>query len=80
MKLNGRGIIVYQEYVMASIDLHMTRYRDEPLDLAKDVTQVFYVMDMSMKRKWKLTTNNVLSDIVHKCHIVLLGKRKIIEI
>jgi hypothetical protein len=34
----------------------------------------FYVIDMSMEPKQKLTTKNIISNIVPKCHIVLLRK------
>ena len=44
--------------------------------LAKDVTHVFYVKDISSKPK----KNQVKSDNEPKCHIVLPGKRKIIGV
>ena len=34
---------------MTTVDLKELSYRDEPFVLAKDVTQVFYVQDMSSK-------------------------------
>jgi hypothetical protein len=49
--LNGGGIIVDPKYRMANIDLNMTCYRNETFALAKDATQVFYVISMSMKPK-----------------------------
>jgi hypothetical protein len=49
-------------------------YKDEPFVLAKDVTHVFYVKDMSRKSK----TNHAKSDDEPKRHIVLPGKRKVI--
>ena len=36
-------------YGMTTVDLNNTAYRDEPFVLATDVTQVFYVKDMSTK-------------------------------
>ena len=36
---------------MTTVDLEELGYRDEPFVLAKDVTQVFYVHDMSSKPK-----------------------------
>lgn len=68
------------EYKMTTVDLNMTGYRDDPFVLAKDVIQVFYVMDMSTKPKRKLQTNDVPSETVPKRHIVLPGKQKIMEL
>ena len=45
-------------------------YKDEPFVLAKDVTHVFYVKDMSSKPR----KNAVKSDDEPKHHIVLPGK------
>ena len=56
--------MVDPQYGMTTVDLSMTGYRDDPFVLAKDVSQVFYVMDMSTKPKRKLTTENVPSDVV----------------
>ena len=36
---------------MTTLDLKELGYRDKPFVLAKDVTQVFYVQDMSIKPK-----------------------------
>ena len=36
---------------MTTVDLKELGYRDEPFFLAKDVTQVFYVQDMSSKTR-----------------------------
>ena len=38
---------------MTIVDFKKIRYKDEPFVLAKDVTQVFYVKDMSSKPKKK---------------------------
>lgn len=68
------------EYKMTTVDLNMTGYRDDPFVLAKDVIQVFYVMDMSTKPKRKLQTNDVPSETVPKRHIVLPGKQKVMGV
>ena len=68
---------------MTIVDLKELGYRDEPFVLAKDVTQVFYVQDMSSKPK-KDKSRNKLSFLVvgdeAKRHIVLAGKRKLWEL
>jgi hypothetical protein len=48
VKLTGKGIEI-DTYEMTTVDLKELGYRDEPFVLAKDVTQVFYVKDMSSK-------------------------------
>ena len=59
---------------MIAVDLSKVGYSDEPFVLANDVTQVFYVKDMSSKgRKGKGPDEP-------KRHVVLLGKRKIVEV
>ena len=63
-------------YRMIIADFKNIGYKDEPFVLAKDVAQVFYVKDMSSKPR----KNSVKSDHEPKCHIVLLGKRKIIGV
>ena len=64
---------------MTIVDLKELGYRDEPFVLAKDVTQVFYVKDMSSKPKDK-SSNKSTKDKSKadkpKHHIVLVGKRK----
>ena len=45
--MNGEGVKVDQLYGMTTVDLKNLGYRDEPLVLANDVAQVFYVKDMS---------------------------------
>ena len=60
-------------------------YRDEPFVLAKDVTQVFYVLDMSSKPKKDKSRNKSTKDKQSdgdepKRHIVLAGKRKIVGV
>ena len=56
-------------------------YRDEPFVLAKDVTQIFYVQDMSSKPRKDKSRNKSSFDGTGdepKRHIVLAGKRKIV--
>ena len=62
------------QYGMIIVDFKKIGYKDGPFVLAKDVTQVLYVKDMSSKPK----KNQGKSDDKPKCHIVLPGKRKII--
>ena len=50
VKLTGKGVDI-DEYGMTMVDLKELGYRDEPFVLTKDVTQVFYVQDMSSKRE-----------------------------
>jgi hypothetical protein len=64
---------------MTKVDLNNLGYRDEPFVLANDVAQVFYVKDMSTKpRKRKNKPTNTSYD-EPKRHIVLSGKRNIVE-
>ena len=63
-------------YGKTIVDFKKIGYKDEPFVLAKDVTQVFYVKDMSSKSR----KNSVKSDDEPKCHIVLPGKQKIIGV
>ena len=50
----------------------------KPFILAKDVNQVFYVKDMSIKPKRGKNNNDLINE--PKRHIVLSGKRNIVEI
>jgi hypothetical protein len=61
---------------MTIVDFKKIGYKDEPFVLAKDVTQVLYVKDMSSKPK----KNHAKSNDEPKCHIVHPGKRKIIGV
>ena len=73
--------MVDSDYSMTTVDLNNIGYRDEPFVLAKDITQVFYVKDMSTRpKKRKLGKHNVESIGERRRHIVLLGKRKIVGI
>jgi hypothetical protein len=56
---------------MTTVDLNNLAYKDEPIVLAIDVAQVFYVKDMSSKpRKRKYKQTNTSYD-EPKRHIVL---------
>ena len=69
---------------MTTVDLKDFGYRDEPFILAKNVTQVFYVHDMSSKPKKDKSRNKTTKDKSEgdepKPHIVLAGKRKIVGV
>ena len=58
---------------MTIVDFKNIGYKDESFILAKDVTQVFYVKDMSSKPK----KNQGKCDDESKHHILLPEKRKI---
>ena len=80
-KLTGGGVKVDQQYGMTMVDFNNLGYLDEPFVLVKDVAQVFYVKDMSSKRrkrKDKKTISTSCDD--PKRHIVLLGKRNIVGV
>jgi hypothetical protein len=82
VKLTGKGIDI-DAYGMTTVDLKELRYRDEPFVLAKDVTQVFYVKNMSSKSKKNKSSKSTkykLEDDEPKRHIVLAGKRKIVGV
>ena len=67
---------------MTTVDLKELGYRDEPFVLTKDVTQVFYVQDMSSKPRKDKSRNKssfVGAGDEPKCHIVQVGKRKLWE-
>ncbi|WVZ80446.1 hypothetical protein U9M48_027919 [Paspalum notatum var. saurae] len=80
VKLTAGGVMIDPNYGMTAVDLNNTAYTDEPFVLAADVTQVFYVKDMSTKPQKKRTRKNVPSDEEPKRHIVLLGKKKIMGV
>jgi hypothetical protein len=63
---------------MTTVDLNNIGYKDELFVLAKDVNQVFYVKDMSTKPKRGKNNNDPINEPMR--HIVLSGKRSIIEI
>ena len=56
--------VTNDKYGFTSVDLKHVRYKSEPFVLAKDVRLVFYVIDTTKK----------------KCHMVLIGKRRIIGV
>ena len=45
------GVTVDKEYGMTTVDLNNIGYKEEPFVLVADVSQVFYVKDMSTKLK-----------------------------
>jgi hypothetical protein len=49
---------------MKIVDLNKIGYKDEPFVLAKDVSQVFFVMDMFSKPKTKAGKSQELSQNV----------------
>jgi hypothetical protein len=82
VKLTGKGIDI-DAYGMTTVDLKELGYRDEPFVLAKDVTQVFYMKDLSSKPKKdksRKSMNDKSEDDEPKSHIVLAGKRKIVGV
>jgi hypothetical protein len=79
VKLTGGGVVVDQKYGMTIVDLNNLAYMDEPFVLANDVAQVFYMKDMSTKMTKRNQQKKTSSD-EPKRHIVLLGKRNIMEI
>ena len=83
MKLTGKGVDI-DEYGMTTVDLKELGFRDEPFVLAKDVTQVFYMQDMSSKPKKDKSRNKSAKDKSDgdepKHHIVLASKRKIVGV
>ena len=68
--------VTKDQYGMTIVDLNNLGYRDEPFVLAQDVSQVFYVKDMSSKPKKGI---NKQTD-EPKRHIVLSGKRNIVGV
>ena len=66
------GGVTTDRYGMIIVDFKKIGYTDGPVILAKDVTQVLYVKDMSSKPK----KNQGKSDDEPKRHIVLPGKMK----
>jgi hypothetical protein len=61
---------------MTIVDLNNIGYRDEPFVLVQDVSQVFYVKDMSSKPKKEINKQTDES----KRHIVLSSKRNIVGV
>ena len=76
------GGVTKDRYGMTIVDFKKIGYKDEPFVLAKDVTQVFYVKDMSSKPKKKSdkTPEADKAGNEPKRHIVLPGKRKVVGV
>jgi hypothetical protein len=68
------------KYGMTIVDLNKIGYKDEPFMLANDVTQVFYVKDMSIIPQITTVDDKNITDNEPKRHIVLPGKRKIVGV
>jgi len=80
--LTGKGVDI-DVYRMTTVDLKELGYQNEQFILAKDVTQVFYVQDMSSKPKdksWNKSIKDKSDGDEPKRHIVLVGKRKIVGV
>nr|ABG22528.1 transposon protein, putative, CACTA, En/Spm sub-class [Oryza sativa Japonica Group] len=73
VRLTGGGVMI-DDSGMTTVDLNKVGYSDEPFVLANDVTQVFYVKDMSSKGKKGKGPDEP------KRHVVLPGKRKIVGV
>nr|CAE05681.2 OSJNBa0065B15.4 [Oryza sativa Japonica Group] len=73
VRLTGGGVTI-DDSGMTTVDLNKVGYSDEPFVLANDVTQVFYVKDMSSKGKKGKGPDEP------KRHVVLPGKRKIVGV
>ena len=76
------GGVTKDRYGMTIVDFKKIGYKDEPFVLAKDVTQVFYVKDMSSKPKKKSDKTSQADKAGNepKRHIVLPGKRKVVGV
>nr|AAR87252.1 putative transposase [Oryza sativa Japonica Group] len=73
VRLTGGGVMI-DDSGMTTVDLNKVGYSDEPFVLANDVTQVFFVKDMSSKGKKGRGPDEP------KRHVVLPGKRKIVGV
>nr|CAH65919.1 OSIGBa0102O13.10 [Oryza sativa] len=73
VRLTGGGVTI-DDGGMTTVNLNKVGYSDEPFVLANDVTQVFYVKDMSSKGKKGKGPDEP------KRHVVLPGKRKIVGV
>ena len=73
-------VTIDKEYGMTTVDLNNIGYKDEPFVLAADVSQMFYVKDMSTKSKRGKNEdiNSMINEPKH--HIVLSGKINIVGI
>nr|ABA98354.1 transposon protein, putative, CACTA, En/Spm sub-class [Oryza sativa Japonica Group] len=73
VRLTGGGVMI-DDSGMTTVDLNKVGYSDEPFVLANNVTQVFYVKEMSSKGKKGRGPDEP------KRHVVLSGKRKIVGV
>jgi len=77
--MTGGGLTVDKEYGLTTVDLNNSGFKDEPFVLVVDVSQVFYVKDMSTKpKRGKNDDHSIVNE--PKRHIVLSGKRNIVGI
>ena len=78
----ARGGATKDQYGMTIVDFKKIGYKDEPFVLAKDVTQVFYVKDISSKPKKKSDKTSQADKAGNepKRRIVLSGKRKVVGV
>jgi hypothetical protein len=74
------GVTVDNEYGMTTMNLNNVGYKDEPFVLAADVSQMFYVKDMSTKPKRGKNNDNLKVNHEPKRHIVLPKKKNIVRI
>ena len=79
VKTTRGGVTVDKEYGMTTVDLNNSGFKDEPFILAADVSEVFYVRNMSTKPKRGKNDDHSITN-EPKCHIVLSGKRNIVRI
>ena len=77
VKMTEGGVTVDKEYGMTTVELNNVGYKDEPFILATDVSQVFYVKDMSTEPKRGKNDDNSKVNHEPMRHIVLSGKRNI---
>jgi len=79
VKMTGGGVTVDKEYGMTPVDLNNSGFKDEPFVLTADVSQMFYVKDMSTKPKRgkKMTTQ---SSISQSATLSFLGKETLSEL
>ncbi|XP_015646507.2 uncharacterized protein [Oryza sativa Japonica Group] len=73
VRLTGGGVMI-DDSGMTTVDLNKVGYSDEPFVLANDITQVFFVKDMSSKGKKGRGPDEP------KRQVVLPGKRKIVGV
>nr|ABA97003.1 transposon protein, putative, CACTA, En/Spm sub-class [Oryza sativa Japonica Group] len=73
VRLTGGGVMI-DDSGMTTVDLNKVGYSDEPFVLANNVTQVFFMKDMSSKEKKGRGPDEP------KRHVVLPGKRKIVRV